>query len=482
MLSEDEGGGVIDSYTKFLLHLNNNVTDSSLSPKTFTNSGVTFSNGVGEYKFGYSGIFTGGGVSRITTPAHSDFNLGSSNWTIDFWVKFDTHSESAAFVSHASDVNNDWRCVWSSASGLNFIVFESSSATQRFHATWTPADDTWYHIEFVRSGSTPYIFVDGVSQSVTIDTALGTIPSQTDTLKIGYDPNFLNEVDGKMDEVRLSVGIARWTSAFTPPGNEYGISLKDYTVDLWIDPLSLSDANAYIIGQDDAWKLTLDGTSNKYLKFSIVGGSSVIAPISLSLETWQHVAVVQSNGTIKIYVDGVLGGSIAGEVMVNGTEDLTIGADSNGEHLFDGFIEEVRISDNARWTAAFSTPDEAYESDENTKLLLPLNVQTVPNMVLQSVGYVSNYVPTSARVVIFEEDIDVMEQNVDLKVEVSRDGGTTFTTCLIAKDQEFGDGTLNLFSGSVDLQGQPNGELLVWRLTTQNNKDCRIRGVSLSWR
>jgi hypothetical protein len=47
---------------------------------------------------------------------------------------------------------------------------------------------------------------------------------------------------------------------------------------------------------------------------------------------------------------------------------------------------------------------------------------------------------------------------------------------------EFGDGTLNLFTGSVDLDGQPNGELLVWKLTTQNNKDCRIRGVSLSWR
>jgi hypothetical protein len=103
-------------------------------------------------------------------------------------------------------------------------------------------------------------------------------------------------------------------------------------------------------------------------------------------------------------------------------------------------------------------------------------------MVLQSVGYVANYVPTSARVVIFEEDIDVMEPNVDLVVAISRDGGTTFTDVIIAKDQEFGDGTLNLFTGSVDLQSQPNGELLVWKLTTQNNKDCRIRGISLNWR
>ncbi|RPI81209.1 MAG: LamG domain-containing protein [Nitrosopumilales archaeon] len=257
---------------------------------------------------------------------------------------------------------------------------------------------------------------------------------------------------------------------------------EDYTVDLWIDPLVLTDLNTYIIGQDDSWKLTLDGTINKYLKYSIVDGASVIAPITINVETWQHIAIVQKDGVIKLYVNGILGASVTGTVMVNGTEDLTIGADSNGEHLFNGFIEEVRISDNARWSAAFSTPDEAYESDVNTKLLFPLNVQTVPNMVLQSVGYVSNYVPTSARVVIFEEDVDVIEPNVDLVVEVSRDGGTTFTNCIIAKDQEFGDGTLNLFSGSVDLSSQPNGELMVWRLVTQNNKDCRIRGVSLSWR
>jgi hypothetical protein len=193
--------------------------------------------------------------------------------------------------------------------------------------------------------------------------------------------------------------------------------------------------------------------------------------------------VNNTSGTIKLYVNGVLGASVAGSAMINGVEDLTIGADSNGEHLFNGFIEEVRVSKGiARWTAAFTPPAVEYSSDSYTKLLLPLNVQTVPNMVLQSVGYVSNYVPTSARVVIFEEDIDVMEPNVDLKIEVSRDGGTTFTACLIAKDQEFGDGTLNLFSGSVDLRSQPNGELLVWKLTTQNNKDCRIRGVSLSWR
>jgi hypothetical protein len=266
--------------------------------------------------------------------------------------------------------------------------------------------------------------------------------------------------------------------------NRSGWNSGNSMVLFWND---FDNRSLYPSGPGNRLPYSYDNSTTKapllHVEYVTPSAVSVIAPIALTLEAWNHIAIVQSSGTIKLYVNGVLGASVAGNAIVNGVEDLTIGADSNGEHLFDGFIEEVRVSKGiARWTAAFTPPAVEYSSDSYTKLLLPLNVQTVPNMVLQSVGYVSNYVPTSARVVIFEEDIDVMEQNVDLKIEVSRDGGTTFTTCLIAKDQEFGDGTLNLFSGSVDLQGQPNGELLVWKLTTQNNKDCRIRGVSLSWR
>lgn len=470
-LSEDLGPGSVDSYTKLLLHLDDNVTDSELTPKSVTNNNVTFSSSV--KKFGSHSAYFNGSNAYLTVPDSDDFAFGSGDFTVDLWVNFNNIGPQCLI---GQTDGSGYMGLYINLSGLRY---DSNCISMGY--SWSErTTGVWYHIAVVRSSSTAYLFIDGIQKASA--SVSGSEPNINSILYIGRysDGQYVN---GYMDEVRISKGIARWTSNFTPPSTPYGTNqLSDFTVDLWIDPLSLSNSNTYIIGQDDSWKLTLDGTSNKYLKFSIVGGSSVIAPISLSVETWQHVAIVQKDGVIKIYVNGVLGGSIAGEVIDNGTEALTIGADSNGEHLFEGFIEEVRISDNARWSAAFSTPDEAYEADENTKLLLPLNVQVVPNMVLQSVGYVSNYVPTSARVVIFEEDIDVMEQNVDLKIEVSRDGGTTFTTCLIAKDQEFGDGTLNLFSGSVDLSGQPNGELLVWKLTTQNNKDCRIRGVSLSWR
>ena len=466
---------VSDSYTKLLLHLNNNVTDEA--GKSVTNNNVTFST---LNKFGSHAASFNGTSSYLSVPDSEDWNFGSGAFTIDLWVNFNSSSPSSYLVGQ-----NNQGALYANlgvVGGQMYVTICPSAGGLYFYTNFTPTIGLWYHMALVRidngnSAASWRMFINGVSQSLTLGGGAwnNTYPNLSTPLLIG------SEIDGYyhnglIDEVRVSKGIARWTSNFDVN------SLTDYTVDLWIDPLSLTDLNTYIIGQDDSWKLTLDGTSNKYLKYTIVGGASIIAPIALSLNTWHHVAIVQKDGILKLYVNGILGASITGSAIVNTATVLTIGATSTGTHLFNGFIEEVRISNSARWTAAFTPPEVEYSSDSNTKLLLPLNVQSVANMTLQSVGYVANYVPTSARVVIFEEDVDVMEPNVDLTIAVSRDGGATFTTCLIAKDQEFGDGTLNLFTGSVNLSSQPNGELMVWKLTTENNKDCRIRGVSLSWR
>jgi hypothetical protein len=485
--------GTADSYTKLLLHLDNNITDSETTPKTVTNNnGVTFSNSVSKFG-GYSAVFNGTSNQSLSIPDSTDFQFGSGNFTIDFWVNFDSSAFTGDPENYILYYGNGlissstfFACEAYLTSSLKQIAFwVASNGTQvLFYGSSYPiVANTWYHIAIVRNGTDWRLYINGTTLGYT--TSSYTIPTIPATLGFNLGlPFSTHNARIKIDEFRVSKGIARWTSTFTPPTSAYASPiLGDYTVDLWVDPLSLTDLNTYIIGQDDSWKLTLDGASTKYLKYQIVGGASVIATTELPTNTWTHIAIVQSSGTIKIYVNGVLGGSIAGTAMINGTQPLTIGATHTGANMFNGYIEEVRVSKGiARWTSAFTPPLVEYTADSNTQLLLPLNVQTVPNMVLESVGYVANYVPSSARVVIFEEDIDVMEANVDLVIEISRDGGITFTNVTLAKDMEFGDDTLNLFTGSVDLTSQPNGELLVWKLTTQNNKDCRIRGISLTWR
>jgi hypothetical protein len=96
------------------------------------------------------------------------------------------------------------------------LLINSAFTTSKFSfaCAWTPSINTWYHIAFVRSATTRYIFIDGVSQSLTSDNNVA-MPAIAGLLYIGQDKRNLFFLDGWLDEFRIS-DIDRWTSNFTP--------------------------------------------------------------------------------------------------------------------------------------------------------------------------------------------------------------------------------------------------------------------------
>lgn len=219
--------GGIDSFAKVMLHLNNNITDSAITPNTFTNTGsVAFSNSSPAFTGTYYAIFNNGGTKQITAPTSTAFDLGTSNWTIEFRINWTSHLSDVVIFSHDTDANNYWQLSWSTTKGYYFQVVVGGSVTQRFKAsaTTTLSNGTWYHIVVERSGSSGLIFVNGVSQTITTDFALGTIAHQTGTLKLGFNTNIANDPNANIQEVRFSPGTARWTSSFTVPDAPYTLS------------------------------------------------------------------------------------------------------------------------------------------------------------------------------------------------------------------------------------------------------------------
>jgi hypothetical protein len=68
------------------------------------------------------------------------------------------------------------------------------------------------------------VYRDGVSQTLTSDT-VGSVSGSTDDLRIGlgyagagYGTSYFKDY---LDEFRISKGIARWTSNFTPESGPY---------------------------------------------------------------------------------------------------------------------------------------------------------------------------------------------------------------------------------------------------------------------
>lgn len=73
--------------------------------------------------------------------------------------------------------------------------------------------DRWPHYIMVRSGSTLRVYVDGVQKYSCTDT---TNFNAAGPMYIGAFSGGNWSFGGNFDEVRLSKGIARWTSDFTP--------------------------------------------------------------------------------------------------------------------------------------------------------------------------------------------------------------------------------------------------------------------------
>lgn len=207
----EAGNNGIDSYTKLMLHLNNNATDSSASNHTPTATDMTYSNSAGEYKFGYAGVFNGTS-SKITYPASTDFNL-SGDFTITAWIKFNG-------VRDATIVGNGYNagfCFYYAQSGYLTFYYTGSSV----NGSWSPSDLTWYQIAVTRSGSTITLYVNGTS----IGTGTyGNAISSTNALGIGKDAVSIDYFKGWIDELKIDNGIARAMSELYPQTAEFYLS------------------------------------------------------------------------------------------------------------------------------------------------------------------------------------------------------------------------------------------------------------------
>lgn len=217
----------IDQYTKLLLHMDtDNYEDQSENNHSFNLNGNAFYD-TSTKKFGTSSLYLDGTGDYIDVPDSEDWNYGTGDFTIDFWVMFDSGSRTVRrnIITQSYNDNNNVYCYWHISDGLSFTVIDGGAYTVSSHTgTSGWSDSTWYHIAIVRNGSSWKIYRNGTS--VASATASITVPNITAPLKIGSGITYSGQYydfKGYIDEVRISKGIARWTENFTPPIVPYGI-------------------------------------------------------------------------------------------------------------------------------------------------------------------------------------------------------------------------------------------------------------------
>jgi hypothetical protein len=216
-----------DANTKLLLHFDGDV---STSAHVVTSNGNPQLNAA-TTKFDGAMYFDGAG-DYISVPDHDDWNFGSGDFTVDFWVQpktiQDGAQESINYVSWGvgawqnAGYQENWRISSHHASNEIFVVIPSNEYGFS-HTAWST--DTWYHVAMSRSGDTLRVFVDGQIIG-TQDVAGVSIPTTSYDIQIGKGHYGAGDgtdyyLDGYMDELRISKGIARWTTNFTPEIGPY---------------------------------------------------------------------------------------------------------------------------------------------------------------------------------------------------------------------------------------------------------------------
>jgi len=211
-----------DSYTKLLLHMDGTnggttFTDSSSTANSVTPTSATTSTAASKFG-GASALFTGSS-SYLSIPNSTNWDFGSGDFTIDAWVYFNGFSSSSYqyFYSQAILNSTHLQFGYNNSAGMDYEDSVGCTFTQGSTSGWTTG--TWYHVALVRYGTTMTMYRNGTALAT--KTCSVALPSVGTTLYVGAALAGYHYLNGYIDELRVSKGVARWTTSFTPPGRAY---------------------------------------------------------------------------------------------------------------------------------------------------------------------------------------------------------------------------------------------------------------------
>ena len=154
----------------------------------------------------------------------------------------------------------------------------------------------------------------------------------------------------------------------------------DFTYEFFVKAGDQADTYATVI-TDTANKVRVGfGDSATNLKLGVYFGEDDVwiqGTSDMSDDTdWHHCAVVREGTNLRLYVDGVQENVSANKGDASDCSNFRIGSYNGTTKRFKGYLDQLRISSNARYTGGttFTPPTAQFTSDSNTKFLLQSNV------------------------------------------------------------------------------------------------------------
>lgn len=213
------------SKTSTLLHFDGvdnstSIVDTAPIPKSYTINGNAKIS-TNRSAFGGSSLLCDGSGAFLTTPIHTDFQVGSLDYTLAAFVTPLANNDGTIFMRGQYTTTTQ---TWDPGFGIRrmsdtLIRFYFNTTTlnateQKFDYTATTSIGVRYHLAMVVKSSIGYAFVDGklVGSLAGID----PVNDSSAGVSIGKFPYNASPLifNGYIDELFLVKGAALWTSDF----------------------------------------------------------------------------------------------------------------------------------------------------------------------------------------------------------------------------------------------------------------------------
>lgn len=194
------------------------------------------------------GYFDGGG-DYLTAPYHADFVIGASSYTIEGWFRFSTLAQNQMLISVNANTGANWESpmrLWYYKDTQNIWIQSYGSLGWKNVQSGGIVANTWYHIAGVINGTTMSLYING--SSVGTPVTIGTLSDFSSVTGIGRIVGLTSyDFSGYACAIRISKGIARYTSNFATPTSRF-----------------MADSQSVLV-------LHMNGSGNTFLDSSMTG-------------------------------------------------------------------------------------------------------------------------------------------------------------------------------------------------------------------
>ena len=210
------------------------VTNTSLLAN-FTNAGIldnaemnnleTVGNAqisTAQSKFGGGSIAFDGTGDYLTFPANNTLQFGTGDFTIEFWTYLNSVTGFQMFIDNRNSTSSTAAYITIYSSGTSLIFY--TTGNDRITATSALSTGAWLHIAVSKSSGSTKMFVNGSQVGSTYSDANSYLAASTPQYIASRVSAADFNLNGYIDDLRITNGYARYTANFTAPTAPFPLS------------------------------------------------------------------------------------------------------------------------------------------------------------------------------------------------------------------------------------------------------------------